>query len=509
MEQLSPQDAQFLYIESDNNLSHVTLITIYDPSTVPGGKGVRFKDIIAHVRSRIHTQPVFTRKLLHVPMELDYPYWVDDDYFDLEAHIIHNRLPEPGDWRQFCIHMARYHSRPMDMHRPLWQMQVVEGLDRISGLPAGCYAVATKLHHAAVDGASILRFFSTLSDIDARGTPAVDLDTLPAVAPCPAPSLVDIGIRAALANARSPLKLAGAVLKSAPGIQRALWDSFTAKSHKQVVPETRFNTRIAPHKTFDATEFPLDDLKALRALVPGATINDVILAIVSGALRTYLLHHNELPGEPLVAWLPINARPGGATDTDAPGNNISAMTAPIHTDVREPVERLRRIYESTQSAKQADSGIAARLVTDITKQFPATTQVVATQLILRSGLAGKVCNLFVSNVQGSPVPLYMNGARAVSSYGLAPLGDGMGLFIATPSYAGKLAFNVISTRDIMPDIRFFIECAEAALAELLSELPARRKSTAGKKRAAPKSTRNKAGPKRKTARPRKKKAPTR
>ncbi len=503
MEQLSPQDAQFLYIESDNNLSHVTLVSIYDPSTVPGGKAVRFKDIISHVASRVHTQAVFTRKLQHVPMELDYPYWVDDEYFDLEAHIIHNRLPEPGDWRQFCIHMARYHSRPMDMHRPLWQMQVVEGLDRIPGLPEGCYAIATKLHHAAVDGASTLRFLSALSDIDPNGTPALDLDSLPPVAPCPAPSTLDMGVRAALANARSPLKLAGALLKSAPQIQQVLWDKFTSSSPRQEVPGTRFNTHIAPHKTFDATEFPLDDLKAIRQLVPGATINDVILAIVSGALRAYLLHHNELPDEPLVAWIPINARPGGAGDTEAPGNNISAMTAPIHTDVATAAERLQRIYESTQQAKNADSGIAARLLTDITKQFPATTQVMATHLLLRSGMASKVCNLFVSNVAGSPVPLYMNGARAVQGYGMAPLGDGMGLFIATPSYAGTVAFNVISTREIMPDIRFFVECAEASLAELKAALPKAEKRPPRKKRAASKSSGAASGlrPKRKAVKP--------
>ena len=148
MRQLNPQDAQFLYLESERNLTHVTSISLFDPSTVPGGKIVRFKDIIAHFESRMHVAPMLKRRLVRLPLEVDYPYWVDDEYFDLEYHIRHSRLPNPGNWRQFCIHMARYHSRPLDMHRPLWEIYVVEGLDNIEGLPKGSYAVATKIHNA-------------------------------------------------------------------------------------------------------------------------------------------------------------------------------------------------------------------------------------------------------------------------------------------------------------------------------------------------------------------------
>jgi diacylglycerol O-acyltransferase len=140
MQQLSPQDAQFLYAETAHNLTHVTGVSIYDPSTVPGRRTVRFKDIIEHVRERLAYNPMFFRRLLRLPLELDYPYWVEDEYFDLEYHMQHGRLPEPGDWRQFCIHMARYHSRPLDMNRPPWEMFVVEGLDNVEGLAPGCYA---------------------------------------------------------------------------------------------------------------------------------------------------------------------------------------------------------------------------------------------------------------------------------------------------------------------------------------------------------------------------------
>ena len=169
MDQLSPQDSQFLYMESEDNLTHVTSISVFDQSTVPGGKVVRFKDILAHIEGRLHMSPLFKRRLVHVPLELDFPYWIDDEHFDLEYHVTHGRLPEPGDWRQFCIHMARYHSRPLDMNRPLWEMFVVEGLDNIDGLPKGSYAIATKIHHAAVDGTAIIDFFGAMADIDNKG----------------------------------------------------------------------------------------------------------------------------------------------------------------------------------------------------------------------------------------------------------------------------------------------------------------------------------------------------
>ncbi len=499
MDQLSPQDAQFLYMESEHNLTHVTSISTFDPSTVPGGKTVRFKDIIAHVESRLEASPMLKRRLVRVPLELDYPYWVDDEYFDLEYHMRHGRLPAPGDWRQFCIHMARYHSRPLDMNKPLWEMYVIEGLDHIDGLPRGSYAIATKIHHAAVDGASMMRFFAAMMDGDNKGTPAT---TLGPVEPThsPAPSLRDMARRAASNNLRSPVRIADALMRATPGLYRAAQGALSKKKEsKQSVPETRFNVTVSPHKMFDATEFLLDDLKYIRPLVPGCTINDVVLAICSGALRSYLLHHGELPEEPLVAWVPINARPGGASDTEAPGNNITAMTTQIHTDVDDPVERLRRVHESTRQSKEAKSGMSARLMTDLTKHVPAATQVLASRLVLHTGLAAGICNLFVSNVPGPQEQLYMNGARQAGSYGMAPLGDGMGLFIATPSYNGKMSFNVISTREILPDIRFFVECLEGALAELKSAAGPAPKRGAGRRKSAPrKATRKKASAKKKS-----------
>ena len=466
MQQLSPQDAQFLYLETGNNLTHVTGVTIYDPATAPQGK-VRFKDIIAHVRSRLHTSAIYRRKLVRLPFELDHPYWVEDEFFDIEYHMQHGRLPEPGDWRQFCIHVARYHSRPLNMQRPLWEMYVIEGLDRIDGLPPGCYAIATKIHHAAIDGGSAVRFFGAMSDIDPNGNPAIPVDGAETTAIGPVLSKRELLARAVKRNVRSPAELVRGVVRSTPQLLRAAQSAVNKREAKAQtrVPYTRFNVEVSPHKMFDSTMFRLSDLKRIKAQVPKATINDVVLAICSGGIRRYLLEHDELPNESLVAWVPINARSKG--DADATGNHIAAMTAALHTNISDPLECLTAIRNTTQQTKEAKSGLSARLMTDLSQHVPAATQLLASRLVLSPSLRPHMCNLFISNVPGPQIPLYMNGAKAIRTLGLAPLAGGMGLFIATPSYNGEMTFNVVSTREILPDISRFVACLREAFDRLM------------------------------------------
>ena len=497
MDQLSPQDAQFLYLETPDNLTHLTSIGIFDQSTVPGGEVVRFKDILAHVESRLHMSPLFKRRLVHVPLELDFPYWVDDEHFDLEYHIRHGRLPDPGDWRQFCIHVARYHSRPLDMNRPLWEMYVVEGLDNIDWLPKGSYALVTKIHHAAVDGKAIMDFFGALADIDNKGTPAVPLN-MARLRRSPKPGIVDMAVRAAWHTVRSPIGLTAAVMRSVPSVYHVAQKLLAAQQQdKHDVPDTRFNHAVSPHKMFGAKAFRLDDFKAIRTVVPGSTINDVVLAVCGGALRRYLKHHGELPDDSLIAWVPINARTSSKADSHSPGNNVTSMTAPIFTDVGNDVDRLGCIHEATKLSKEAKAGVSARLMTDLSQHVPAATQVLAGRLVLRAGMAARTCNLFISNIPGPQVPLYMNGAQQVGAYGLAPLVNGMGLFIATPSYNGEITFNVTSTREIVPDMDFFIECIGASLESLKAALNPKKK--AAKKKAAKKKAGGKKTPRKKTA----------
>lgn len=464
MQQLSAQDAQFLYIETGNNLTHVMGVNVFDPSTAPGGK-VRFKDIIAHVEGRLDCSPVFRRRLMRLPYDFDHPYWVEDEYFDIEHHMFHGRLPEPGDWRQFCIHLSRHFSRPMDMNRPLWDMYVIEGLDSIEGFPKGAYAIATRVHHAAIDGASAMYFFSALADKDRKGTPAVDYQPV-TIEEAVAPSTVAVVNRALVSNLQSPVKMASTLLRFSPAIWSTIKKSLEPGAPRGAkVPITRFNQPVSPHKVFDATEFPLKDLKAIKDKVEDATINDVVLAICAGALRRYLAAHGELPEQPLVAIAPVNARTGRGED-ETPGNKLSAMSVALPTLETDPLERLRQVRRTTSQTKAAKSGISARLMTDLTKHVPAATLAGVARLVAGGRFTAKLCNLFISNVPGPQKTLYMNGAKLIHNYGMAPLADGMGLFIATPSYAGRMSFNIISDREMLPDIEFFRECLERSFAEL-------------------------------------------
>ena len=490
MFQLNPQDAQFLYAETAQNLTNVTVVAIFDPSTVPGKKTIRYMDIVRHVQSRLSVNPFMMRKLVRVPLELDYPYWVDDEYFDIDCHIRHSRLPEPGDWRELCIYTARYHSRPLDMNRPLWNMEVVEGLDHVDGLPKGCFAILTKIHHSALDGAAIIRFSASMSDLDNKGTPAMSLEET-RFQPSDSPSLATMLSRATVNNAGLQLSLFSSALRAAPGLVRDASSAVLSKKEpKYPVPQTRFDRAVSPHKIFDGTFFDLEKIKAIGKGVEGATINDIVLAICSGGVRKYLQHHDDLPGDSLIAWVPVNARDKGVAD--ASGNDISAMTVPIFTEVANPIERLQAIHRATSGRKNSRSGGSARLLTELSQHIPALPQKYASQLLIKARLVSSHCNLFISNVQGPSKPLYMCGAQVASTFGMAPLADGLGLFIATPSYNGRIGFHVTSTREILPDIRFFVECLEASIAELQDATKPKKRA---RKKAARKTTKE-AGKKR-------------
>lgn len=472
MKQLSAQDAQFLYMETNKSLSHVTSVAIFDPSTAPGGK-VRFKQIIEHVRGRLHTSPIYKRRIYHVPLELDYPYWIEDEHFDIEYHIRHSRLPHPADWRQLCIHLARFHTRPLDMQRAPWEMYVIEGLDHIEGIPEGCYAVATKIHHAAADGMAIVNFFGGLMDLDQKGTPVITTPKRVNSQRFEKPSPTQMYTRGLINGARSPLNVAKAFMRYAPNIvqnaqKKILERNQETKQVKQSVPITRFNLETSPHRVFDSTSFDLDAFRPLRGIVKGATINDMVLAICSGALRKYLGHHKELPAESLRAFVPVNVRApkGSLKETDQPGNNISTMSPLLYTNITDTLERLEAIYAETREQKAARKGISARLMTDVTRHIPASTQLLAARLAMRSEMAGRMTNVCISNVPGPQVPVFMNGARLVNQMGLGPLADRMGLFIAVTSYDGRISFSATSCRRTMPDVELFLEYIRQSFAEL-------------------------------------------
>ncbi len=465
MQQLSAQDAQFLHLETGNNHAHLMFATIFDPSTAPNGK-VRFKDIIRHVESRLDASPVFRRRLMKIPLALDYPYWIEDEYFDLEQHISHARLPDPGDWRQFSIYIARYFSKPMDLNRALWDIMVLEGLDRLPGLAKGCYALIMRVHHCAIDGVSGAHFFTAICDKDAKGTPALELpSTVPDLGD--KPGNFDILRRAGISNITSPMKMVRTLVGYSPVLANAVQARFNREAASDAeVPDTRFNAKVSPHKVFDSMMVSLDDMKIVKAKVKGATINDVVLATVSGGLNNYLCHHNELPEQPLAAMVPVNTRTDSG-EAENPSNDITSMVVSLPTLTDDPLACLEQVHQATASSKAIKSGVSARLMTDLARHVPGVTMASVMRLVMGMQQSSRLFNVVVSNVPGPRQTLYMCGAKRVADYGMAPIADGAGLFIATPSYAGQMTFNLTSDRDILPDISFLRECLEESFYELL------------------------------------------
>ena len=463
--QLGAQDAQFLYLQTGEVLTHVMSINLYDPSTAPGGK-VRYRDIVRHVADRCHLSPIYRRRLYRLPGDLDFPYWVVDPDFKADDHVSRVRLARPGDWRAFRALAARHFARPMDLERPLWDIVVVEGLDRIPGVAPGSYALLQRFHHAAIDGASGMFALAALCDRDARGTPAVDM-AAPEVELGAVPTPATMLSRALASNLTSPVRMIDAVMKLSPALvdaaRKKLVDGAEAGAH--AVPVTRFNGRVSSLRAFEAVEFKLKDLRALRALVEGATVNDVILAIGSGALRRYLLKHRDLPQDTLVAIAPINARTRSGSQQTA-GNDVSAMTVPLATDVADPVARLRAIRECTRLAKEAKGGLGVRLLADLSRHIPGFTLTGLARLMTNERFARSQANLIITNVPSAPMPLYMLGARLTHQFGMGPVTHGMGLFVSANSYDRAISFCLTADRRQVPDVEFLGRCFRESFDEL-------------------------------------------
>ena len=480
MKQLKPQDAQFLFMEDGKIASHLTSIMICDQSTAKE-QPIRFKSILSLVEDRLSSSPLYSQKLMRLPFDMDFPYWVEDPHFELEYHVRHGRLPEPADWRQLCIHIARFHSRPLDMSRPLWEMYVIEGLDNIEGIKPGSFALVLKMHHAAVDGTSAQKFMFSMMDLGRDGPAIIPPPVGKALMRETSVSTPIIATKAAINNVTAPVRLARAAFGLAPTVAKAAARSaFKRTEASSKVPSTRFNGAVSPNRAFDAVWFDLADFKLVAKSFGEAKINDVVLAVCGGALREYLQSKKELPDESLVITAPVNKRINSDAISGADGNEVSAMSLPVYSNIANPVDRLKSIVRASQSAKAQKSGLASRVATDLSQHVPAATLSALSPVLIQMGGADRVCNAFVSNVPGVQFPVYFCGAEVTHAFGMAPIGAGMGLFIATPSYNGKLAFSITTTRQIMPDTPYFMDCLRRALEELKQAAKKKTKGTGAK-----------------------------
>ncbi len=511
MEQLSGLDASFLFFESQRTPMHIGGIAIYDPSTAPGGK-VRFKEIIRFIEERMHRAKSFRQRVVNVPFNLDFPYWIEDPDFDIEFHIRHVALPQPGDWRQLCIQAARIHARPLDLTKPLWEFTVVEGLDNVAGVPKGSYAIITKVHHAAIDGVSGVDMTTATHSFD-----VVDEVETPKHKWVPerVPTAGELLARAYGNAVMQPLKIARLAAQSVPTLAKVATSigrgELKMPTPPNAVPRTRFNRVVSPHRVVDSVRFDLAEISDMRKRQYGATVNDIVLTIVGGALRNYLVAKNELPSEPLVAMAPVSVRSEG--ERGAMGNQVTAMSVSLGTHVSDPVGRLQFVQQSALDSKALTKAVGARQLADYTKFLSPVMTGLASRLYMRMGLANRfypVFNTVVTNVPGPQVPLYSNGARLVTQHGLGPVFDGLGLFHPVFSYCGHVNISINACRDMMPDPEFYAECMRESFAQLKAglgkrPLPAVDKAAAEKpqksktKKAASRSSAKKAPAAKKTA----------
>ncbi len=497
MSQLSGHDASFLYADTARSNANVSLLHIYDQSTVPGGK-LRFKTLLAHIESRLDRSPVFRRRLQRVPLELDYPYWVEDENFDLEYHVRHIALPKPGDWRQFCIQVSRIHARPLDLDRPLWEIYVIEGLDSFLDLPAGSFALLTKTHHAAVDPAVGGELTALLHDSSA--TPPAPVPPAPWFA-ARAPGAAAMLWRGVFRTLASPVRLARPI---AHALTRHAPYAFTLATEgagmAAQVPPTRFNSVVSAHRVFETRRFKLDEFKAIRAMVPGATINDAVLAVCGGALRRYLDAVGELPDASLTALAPFLVRSGKRQKTRqvGSGSGISWLQVQLGTQIADPAERLAFIHAQSGASDTVARAIAVRAATDGEAHIPAATLALTSKMLglasLGIGRRRPLANCSIANVPGPAAPLYLCGARMTYFSAIMPITDGMGLAFAVTSYDGQLIISPTSCRDLMPDPDAFAQCLRESFQEALAAAARQKKArptrhTAAKKTVAAKSPR--------------------
>ncbi len=468
MKQLSGLDSAFLTMESSTTVGHITGVLVIDTSTSP--EPWTFERFRRHLLSRMPALQPFTQQLVEVPLGLDRPYWIDAPNFDLDYHLRHVAVPGDESRIAFAELVSRIHARPLDRSRPLWECYVVDGL------PDGCSALVTKVHHAAIDGVSGQELLASLVDLEADAPVPAEVEEY--VAPN-ATNPEDVMARAMLSLAASPFRMikAGVTIgRSLPILGQLLETVDTGGKKSSVVdsitnrmsaPETPFNKTIGPHRRWAYSSVPLDDVKAIKNEL-GLTVNDVVLGVVAGVLRRWLENNGGIPDRSLAAMVPLSVRKEG--DAGQFGNQVSGTVATLATHLDDPIERLKAIHQGMNVAKQSQDALPAEILTDITQVAPPAVAALASRLIASTKLADRVnlpFNVVVSNVPGPPIPIYLAGAEIKGNFPVSAIVDGVGLNVTVQSTNGMLDFGFVSDRDLVPDLWDMAESVSVELKSLM------------------------------------------
>jgi WS/DGAT/MGAT family acyltransferase len=474
MQQLTPMDAAFLYLENESTHAHGTLVWLYDASQCDPST-INRRALLEHMRSRLHVSPIFTRKIHRLPLDFDYPYWVDDPGFELLYHVRELSLSESGSgdtkWGGFCQLVSHVHSRPLDHNHPLWELTLIPDLNDINGLPPRCFAILGKFHHVAIDGATGMQIIEAIHDIPGQKSAGAPMNARPARLPGLGESLYRAAIRnvGALDKGLNLLGIGPGGKTGDEAADRAPVEEIVADSpdEPEGIPQTLFNKAITPEATWESRSFDLAEIKSMRQAIKGATVNDVLLAIVAGGLRHYLQYREALPDTPMKAGCPVNIRT--EAEAAAGGNMISAIIINMHTDIADPLKRLRAINRSSNAAKQRASARGSRKILDVVDIVPAQAQALLGNLVGKvSGKMNRAIqfNGSVSNLPGPQQELHMLGGRLQSIGAAMPIMNGFGLFVGLTTCAGSLRISMSSCANILPDPGKLGDCMELSYQEL-------------------------------------------
>jgi WS/DGAT/MGAT family acyltransferase len=439
---------------------HVAMTAIFDPSTMPGG--YEFSKIKEFIASRLHLVPPFRRRVVEVPFRLNHPIWVEDPDFDLDYHIRRIGAPSPGGHRELAELAAQIASTPLDRSRPLWELYVVEGL------ADGNIGVVTKMHHCAVDGVSGAELMVNLFDMEPGGRV---LDPPEPRTAEPIPSDVELVRHALQSRVRRTVGIVPLLGRTARTVTTLV--SRHRDPHAIVgavpltAPPTPWNGAVTPHRRMAFTRVKLDDVKTVKNAV-GATVNDVILALMGGTLRRYLEKHDCLPDSPLIAVCPVSVR--GEHETGQMNNKVSAMFTSLATDVDDPLERIRRISQVTKGAKEDHNALGADLLQNWAEHAAPTTFALAARLYSSLNISDRhrpIHNVVISNVPGPPFPLYYAGAKLEYTLPMGPVMEGAGLNITVLSYMDNVDIGFMACRELVPDVWSLVDYVDDAMQELL------------------------------------------
>jgi len=453
LDRLTAVDASFLTNESSASHMHVGAILIFE------GPPPLYVDLVEHVRGRLNQVPRFRQRIVVPPLEAGRPLWADDVNFNLTYHIRHTGLPDPGGEDELRQLAARVFSQQLDRSKPLWELWLVQGLERDR------FAILTKTHHAMVDGVSGVDIGTVLFDLEPVPQPSERVDDWK---PRPEPSTSTLVTRAATDLASAPLKLAERAVEAVRNPEttaRRIAEGLegvgeVVGAFADPAPDVPLNQEIGPHRRFVWARSELATFKRIKNGL-GGTVNDVVLAVVTGALREWLHGRGvRTEGLELRALVPVSIR--SEDERGNLGNKIAVMRGPLPVYVDDPVRRLRVVTEAMEGLKRSKQALGAEVISRFNDFAPPTLLAQAS----RVNFSTRLFNLIVTNVPGPQLPLYVLGREMEEIFPVAFLPPNHTLAVAIMSYNGRIGFGLLADYDSVEDVELISEGISASLAEL-------------------------------------------